>query len=184
MRAIDCWVNVNIGGQGRPEFLKAVAKDYFKQGEDFFRAYSIDEMVETMDRLGVERAILTTDPHHPDPHVMSFARKLPERFALAAQIDPRKVMKSVRALESFVRDEGAVLARITPFALDLPPNHALYYPIYTKCVELGLPAEVLHPRADPVHELSRSAQGAVRLGPSGDPDGALPRRGEPARPAR
>jgi predicted TIM-barrel fold metal-dependent hydrolase len=47
-------------------------------------------------------------------------------------------MSSVRALEAMVRDHGAILARITPFAVDLPPNHALYYPIYTKCVELGL----------------------------------------------
>ena len=37
VRAIDCWVNVNMSGLGRPEFLKEVAKNYFKQGEDFFR---------------------------------------------------------------------------------------------------------------------------------------------------
>ena len=31
VRAIDCWVNVNMSGLGRPEYLKEVAKNYFKQ---------------------------------------------------------------------------------------------------------------------------------------------------------
>ena len=44
-RVIDCWVNVNMSGLGRPDYLKEVAKNYFKQGEDFFRNYSIEEML-------------------------------------------------------------------------------------------------------------------------------------------
>ena len=35
-RAIDCWVNVNMGAMGRPDYLEEVAANYFKQGEDFF----------------------------------------------------------------------------------------------------------------------------------------------------
>jgi hypothetical protein len=54
-----------------------------------------------MDGLGVEKAILTTDPHDPQPHVMSFAEKKPDRFFLGAHVDPRRGMKAVRALESF-----------------------------------------------------------------------------------
>ena len=99
MRAIDCWVNVNMGAMGRPAYLEQVAKNYFKQGEDFFRDYSIDETIELMDRLGVEKSILTTSPDKPQAHVMSFAEKHPDRFALGAQVDPRKGMAHVRALE-------------------------------------------------------------------------------------
>jgi predicted TIM-barrel fold metal-dependent hydrolase len=51
-------------------------------------------------------------------------------------------MKTVRALERFVREAPVVLARVTPFGFDLAPNHALYYPIYAKCVELDLPITV------------------------------------------
>ena len=65
VRAIDCWVNVNMSGLGRPDYLKDVAKNYFKQGEDFFRDYTIEEILKTMDALGVEKAILTTDSHQP-----------------------------------------------------------------------------------------------------------------------
>ena len=64
-RAIDTWVNVNMEELGRPDYLVEVASKYFKQGEDFFRNYEVDEMVALMDGLGVERCILTTDPKHP-----------------------------------------------------------------------------------------------------------------------
>jgi len=148
-RAIDAWVNVNIGGaaaQGgaqAPGFLKAVNRDTFKRDEaDFFRAWGLDEMLALMERSGVERAVLTTAASHPDPLVLDFARQRPDRFALAAQLDPRQPMKAVRALERFVGEHGAVLARITPFGIDVPPDDAIYYPVYTRCVDLGLPISI------------------------------------------
>jgi len=142
-RAIDCWVNVNMAALGRPDYLKEVAANYFKQGEDFFRDYSIEETLATMDTLGIEKAILTTDVRRPQEHVLSFIEARPDRFFLGAQIDPTKGMSSIRALDRLRGEQdNLVLARITPFYLDLPPNHALYYPVYAKCVELGLPITI------------------------------------------
>ncbi len=142
VRAIDCWINVNMSSLGRPAWLKAVAKDYLKGGDDFFRDYSVEEMLKLMDGLGVEKAIITTDPHQPEKHVMSFPEARPDRFFLGAQLDPRRGMKSVRALERFVAEHPVVLARITPFMIDIPPNDAVYYPVYAKCVELDLPITI------------------------------------------
>jgi predicted TIM-barrel fold metal-dependent hydrolase len=51
-------------------------------------------------------------------------------------------MKTLRALESFAADWNVVLARITPFYLDIPPNDAVYYPVYAKCIELDLPITI------------------------------------------
>jgi predicted TIM-barrel fold metal-dependent hydrolase len=141
-RAIDCWVNVNMAELGRPDYLVQVAKGYFKQGEDFFRNQTLEETVAEMDALGVERAILTTDPGRPSLHVLSFAERRPERFALGAQLDPRRGMMQIRELEAFVRAQPVALARITPFYLDLPPNDAVYYPVYAKCTELSLPISI------------------------------------------
>jgi predicted TIM-barrel fold metal-dependent hydrolase len=142
-RAIDCWVNVKMSDLGRPEFLKDVAKNYFKQGEDFFRDYSVEEVVKTMDELGVEKAILTTDPSRPQDHVLGFVEARPDRFFLGAQVDPRRGMKALRAIESFQREQpNLVLVRITPFMIDLPPNHAVYFPVYAKCIDLGLPITI------------------------------------------
>jgi predicted TIM-barrel fold metal-dependent hydrolase len=141
-RAIDCWVNVNMGAMGRPDYLEKVAADYFKQGEDFFRDYSVEEMLKTMDALGVEKAILTTDSHQPQAHVVDFWKRHPERFRLGCHVDPRRGMNAVRALEGFAGEFDAVLCRITPFFLDIPPNDAIYYPVYAKCVELDLPITI------------------------------------------
>ena len=49
VRSIDCWVNVNMAELGRPDYLVQVASNYFKQGEDFFRNYTIEETLKTMD---------------------------------------------------------------------------------------------------------------------------------------
>lgn len=142
MAIIDGWVNVNMSELGRPAWLEAVASRYFKRGEDFFRDYSVTEIAEQMDALGVERAILTTDAERPSGHVLSFVKERPDRFFLGAQLDPTRTMKAVRALDAFVRDQPVVLARVTPFTFDLAPNDRLYYPLYTKCCELGLPISI------------------------------------------
>ncbi|MCZ6785495.1 MAG: amidohydrolase family protein [Proteobacteria bacterium] len=141
-RVIDGWVNVAMGELGRPDYLVQVAQNYFKQGEDFFRNYSLEEILELMDELGVEKAILTTVARKPQEHVLSFVEKRPDRFSLGAQLDPTKGMRTLRDLEKFVKDYPVVLARITPFYLDLPPNHAVYYPVYAKCIELDLPITI------------------------------------------
>ncbi len=141
-RVIDCWVNVAMAELGRPDYLVRVAEDTFRQDGDFFRNYSIEEMLSAMDELGVERAILTTAPAAPSAHILSFTEKHPERFSLGAHLDPRRGMKTLRELEAFVRSQPVVLARITPFSFDLPPGDPIYYPVYAKCIELGLPITI------------------------------------------
>jgi len=131
-----------MGEMGKPDYLVRVAKDYFKQADDFFRNYSIEEMIEQMDASGVEKAILTTEAHKPSRHALEFVEKHPERFAIAAQVDPSKLMKAVRALDAIKRDYPVVVARITPFYLDRPPTDPCYYPIYAKCCELDLPLSI------------------------------------------
>ena len=73
----------------------------------------------------------------------------------------------------FTREHRGVLARITPFYLDVPPNDAIYYPIYTKCVELDLPIDSARARAVPATRAtsrgtgSRSKRRAKRRSASG-----------------
>lgn len=141
-KAIDAWVNVNMGSIEKPEWLKRVAAEYFKRAEETFRDISVDEMVELMDRVGVERAIVTTGSDAPSAHVLSFAESRPDRFALSVQVDPRRGMTALRELELLKREQPVVLARVTPFMLDLPPDDRVYYPLYAKCIELDLPVSV------------------------------------------
>jgi predicted TIM-barrel fold metal-dependent hydrolase len=141
-RAIDTFVNVNMGSIERPAWMVRVAEDYFNRADAIFKDISIDELTEAMDRAGVEKAIITTSADDPSEHVLAFPRANPDRFVLSVALDPRKGMEAVRALERLVRDEPVVLARITPFMFDLPPNDRAYYPVYTKCIELDLPIAI------------------------------------------
>ena len=141
-RAIDCWVNVNMSELGTPDYLVEAGTRLFKGGADFFRDYSLEETLETMDRLDIERAIVSTDWKNPSRHVLSFAEREPDRFGLGVHLDPTRPTESCRGLVAFAREHPLVLARITPFYFDLPPDDRLYYPIYEKCIELGLPITI------------------------------------------
>jgi predicted TIM-barrel fold metal-dependent hydrolase len=142
-RAIDTFVNVNMGHIERPPWLVRVAEDYFGRADAIFKDIQIPELIETMDRAGVEKCILSTAAEDPDPHVLAFPRAYPDRFVLSMSLDPRNGMDAVRALERLVRNEPVVLARITPFMVGAtPPNDRVYYPVYQKCIELDLPIAI------------------------------------------
>jgi predicted TIM-barrel fold metal-dependent hydrolase len=142
-RAIDTFVNVTMGSVERPEWLVRVAEDYFNRSDEIFKDISVDELLEAMDRAGVEKCIITTDAEQPLEQALAFPRKHPDKFALSLSLDPRRGMPALRALERMVRDEPVVLARITPFMVGaIPPNDKVYYPVYAKCIDLDLPIAV------------------------------------------
>jgi predicted TIM-barrel fold metal-dependent hydrolase len=142
VRMIDCWVNVSMGGaQQQPEWMIRVKEDYFRGGDEFFQDIDEKKLLADMDEAGVEKAILSIGVK-PEPRVLEFAAKHPERFAYAVSVDPRKLMRELWRLEELVRTRPVVLARVTPFVIDLPPTHPVYYPLYAKCVELDLPLTI------------------------------------------
>src|ERR1700755_3008178 len=97
VRAIDCWVNPMTPGRATsqaPEFLKTVARDYFKREAEVFRGTPLDEMVGAMEAAGIERAILTCDLNDPKP-VAEMARQYPGRFLLSAVLDPMAGMATI-----------------------------------------------------------------------------------------
>lgn len=141
-RAIDLWINVNMGEGIPPEFLQRVKDDYFKGGDDFFKSLTIDECLAQMDEAGVDKAVLSTSVKNPEPSVLEFVTERPDRFSLAAYVRPQKLMRELWLLEDLVQEHPVVMARVVPFDLDLPPSDALYYPLYAKCVELDLPLSI------------------------------------------
>lgn len=142
-RAIDCLVNVDMGDATQPEWMIRVKEDYFRAGDSFLKSPELPELLEDMDAHGVERAILLTRLDATDDRAQRFARAEPERFALGVGgLKLLRPMKTVRALESFVRDNPVAYATVGPsFWGDgmYPPTDAVYYPLYTKCCELDLP---------------------------------------------
>ncbi len=140
MRAIDLAINVDMSRLGRPSWLEQ-AGETFQRGESWYQDIELEELLPLMDEHGIEKAVLGIDVLEPSPHVMRFVEREPSRFYLAAGVDPRLGMRIVRGLDAFKREhpQQLVEARITPFLCDLAPNTPLYYPIYSRCIELDLP---------------------------------------------
>ena len=141
-RAIDTFVNVNMGSIARPAWLVRVAEDYFHRADETFKDISIEDLLLDMERTGVEKCIISTDAEDPDERVLTFPKLHPDRFVLSVSLDPRRGMHAVRALQRMAHEHAVVLARITPFIIELPPNDRVYYPIYSKCIELDLPIAI------------------------------------------
>lgn len=143
LRAIDPWVNTNAGEAGPPpEWLRRVKDEYFKAGDDFLRELSPAELLQQMDAAGVDKAILLIEAESPAEQILAFTQAAPDRFFLAASVNPTHHMDAVWALEDLVRSAPVVMARVIPFIHDLAPNHRSYYPLYTRCIDLDLPISI------------------------------------------
>ena len=142
-RAIDCLVNVDLGDGEPPDWMIRVKEDYFKAGESFFRNPELGQLLDDMDANGVERAILLTKLGGGSDRARRFASERPDRFSLGVGgMDLLRPMRTLRALEAFVRDHPVSYAIVGPsFWGDgmYPPSDAVYYPLYVKCCELELP---------------------------------------------
>ena len=134
---------------------------WFKPGRAFAQGSTIEELIEEMDAAGVEKGVLTAgamriekSPYTvgqriADDTYETICRRLakviadyPGRFHGCIGVDPTGMMKAVRRLECGVKEYGFRSAWIMPSLVGLPPNHACYFPIYAKCVELGIPLKI------------------------------------------
>ena len=142
-RAIDGLVNVDFAERQLPDWMVRVKEDYFKGGDSFFKSPELSELIDQMDANGVEKAVLMSSVGATEGRALEFAEARPDRFALGAGgLNLLKPMKTLRALESFVRSHPVAYAVVGPSFWgdgNYPPSDAVYYPLYTKCCELDLP---------------------------------------------
>ncbi len=97
----------------------------------------IDVTLAEMDRFGIERGLVGCG----DEVSKKALREHPDRFMASAGVDPNDGMEGIRQMvrdyEEFgVRAFAAFPAGCNP---QVPINHQKFYPIYSKCVELGVP---------------------------------------------
>jgi uncharacterized protein len=142
-RAHDLLVNTDLGDTKQPEWMVRVKEDYFKAGDSMFQSRELPELLDEMDRLGVERSVILTRLRPVSARVLSFVDARPDRFSIGVGgHDLLHPMENLRALESFVRDHQVAYTNVGPsFWGDgmYPPTDAVYFPLYTKCCELDLP---------------------------------------------
>ncbi len=141
-KAIDCWLNVPVGFTNyRPDFLVRVARDYFKREREIFEPAPLPELLQQMDDAGVERAVITINPHAPEPFD-DLVAAFPGKFLCSAVIDPTTGMEALRLIDRLATRHTLGLVRLVPFMFNRPPNDKSCYPVYAKCIELGLPVSV------------------------------------------
>ena len=142
-RAHDCLVNVDMGEGPQPDWMIRVKEDYFRGGASFLSSPELPELLDDMDAHGVERAIVLTKMGVADDRGLRYATERPDRLVLGVGgVDLLRPVKSLRRLESFVRDHPVAYVTMGPsFWGDgmYPPGDAVYYPLYYKCCELDLP---------------------------------------------
>jgi len=145
-RAHDCLINVHFGDMEQPEWMFRVKDEYFNRDDGIFGKWEMSQVLEEMDANGVQRAVLTANVNDLASSAIRFVEARPDRFALAAGgHDLLRPMPTLRRLESFVADHPVAFACIGPsFWGDgmYPPDSAVYFPLYVKCCELGLPLAV------------------------------------------
>jgi predicted TIM-barrel fold metal-dependent hydrolase len=89
-----------------------------------------------LDRFGVSHAGIDVDG---DPELARAALAAgPGRFFARTEADPRRGMAELRRLEALARAVPLRLVTLSPARLRVPLDDARCFPLYAKCVELGL----------------------------------------------
>lgn len=152
-QAIDCWTNMFT-----PEHLRRMYLETDELHEivrwwgmdERLKGYLPKELVEEMDRLGIEKIIV------PAFQLFSYTKKRmlwdfsPEdvqdlrgryldRIHGLVGINPLARMDGVRTLERAITDYGFVGAHLHPYGYGVSLDDRSLYPFYAKCAELEVP---------------------------------------------
>lgn len=110
-------------------------------------AVPLETFVKQLDKMGVEKAILFNLDERSisglksslsNDYYANIVKQFPEKFIGFAGIDPLKGMDAVREIRRCY-ELGLRGIAIRPFIFGIPPTHAKFYPLYSTCVELGIP---------------------------------------------
>jgi len=136
---IDAWINPNLG------VLEGVDRDvsYLFPGlaERLERGTTLEQLIDEMDEAGISKGVLCSGYNNSADldWVRVAIAKFPDRFVGSHVVDPRGGMQAVREVDGLVRQDGFRLVRMMGLQTRLYYNDAAYYPVYAKCVELGVP---------------------------------------------
>jgi predicted TIM-barrel fold metal-dependent hydrolase len=141
---VDLWVNA-LSKEAAESFLGqpgfGAIEGFF--GSDVRGGLTTDGLLGELDRLGVDKAVLTAGLSRVEPEMLEFVAAHRDRLFLAATVDrPERPRRQSTAIRSRAADGTVDLVRVTPLVHQYPLNHALYYPVYATCEELGLPVSI------------------------------------------
>lgn len=114
------------------------------------KSYTPKQFVAMMDEAGVEKVIVPADKMQgyrdqqpiwnvQNEELAAVINQYPDRLVGLAGINPLLRMKGVREFEEGITKFGFKGAYIHTYGYGIPLNHRLYYPLYAKACELGVP---------------------------------------------
>jgi len=126
-----------------------VAKFFKESDSRRWRTESVDDVVEAMDAVGVDGAVLSAQ-ERPDAFGMPLSlddalvavRQNGERFRVAWIVDSIASAADVARRVHLGVPEGVAMVSITPSVLGIDIDDRRLYPLYEACAENGVPARV------------------------------------------
>ena len=100
--------------------------------------------IAAMDQGGVDKALISAwqAPHRDlitNDEVAAFVSAYPDRLMGVGSVDISNPMEAVREIRRCVEGLGFKAIRVLPWLCERAPTDRLFYPVYTACVELGVP---------------------------------------------
>jgi hypothetical protein len=99
----------------------------------------VEYTLKQMDLYGIERALIGVS--ETDANARLALKRHPDRFVASCGVDPNQGVEALRHIERMHDEFGikAVSAFPAGCVPQVPINDKRFYPVYAKCVELGLP---------------------------------------------
>ena len=141
-RIVDAWMQHPTLRHSNHEMFEPLRRWMGIEG-GFTDALPLEFTIAAMDEAGIDLG-LTCAWYGPEgalidnDEVAGFVARFPDRLRAVAGADLRRPMESVRDLRRRV-DEGFVALRVIPWLWEVPPTDRRFYPLYTACVDLGIP---------------------------------------------
>jgi predicted TIM-barrel fold metal-dependent hydrolase len=109
-----------------------------------------DAILASLDVAGIRRALVTGFDEAStggttfvsNASVAAIRDRHPDRFIAFAGIDVLRGADAVRELEHWIGERGFRGLSLRPFMLGFPADDRRCYPLYEKCVELGVPVSI------------------------------------------
>ncbi|MBI4587389.1 MAG: amidohydrolase [Candidatus Rokubacteria bacterium] len=128
---------------GRPAYMRRYIEIFDYQGV----SYTVDELLQSLQEADITRAVLQAEWSHGDYRAMNEAvadivNAYPDVFVGFAAVDAADGLDAVDELRRSVETLGLKGVNVQPFASGLRANDKLYYPLYLKCLEYGIPVTI------------------------------------------
>ncbi|MEM8961027.1 MAG: amidohydrolase family protein [Acidobacteriota bacterium] len=141
MKIVDAWMQ-----HPTPDFLSdpifASLFRWTKQEKP--SEVPLESTIAALNAASVDKALVSAwyGPNGPmisNEEVASWVVEAPDLLVGVGSVDLRRPRQAVLEIRRCIQEFGFKAIRVLPWLWNLPPDDRRYYPVYSECVELGVP---------------------------------------------